>query len=217
MVSEPNQPGTSLISAAQAREMRSALDAARQARIVMIRVFVANGQVSFEMVTPLLNQVMLMWDAETKPATEGVQRQAKNATDVLDGRAPVEAGTYVHAKNYAGEPDYSDAGIHLKHTTKDQILWYSDQPIDFSVEIQRDPELIRLGASSSDRPDQAFNTVAENPFENTFPLYSYNGAPVLSGSLKADDSYRNQKYFKYLVRIEGIKEPLDPHIEGHWD
>jgi len=54
------------------------------------------------------------------------------------------AGQRVQADDYGVELEYDHVGIHLFFDQRDQVMWYSEEPINFAVDIQRDPELILL-------------------------------------------------------------------------
>jgi len=159
-----------------------------------------------------------MWDDEMKDETEAQQRKAAQNTELIDGnRADRFEGGRVNAQDYHHEPEYDHAGIHLRSRDDDQILWFSDQAINFKVHVNRDPELVNRKAQEKERPKLTPDKGIENPFVNDFPLVSFNGAPVCSGKLNDDPEVKKQKYYKYSVEVEGITKPLDPHIEGHWD
>jgi len=190
----------------------------------MIRIFVENNEVKFEPVAPGVIQAMQQKDEQFLSGLQRDQADAKANTEKRHKGAPLAAGQRVHADDYVGELEYPHVGVHLSFQGQDQVMWFSDQPINFAVDIQRDPELILLVEDTPPgRPVKSEKNVGiDNPFETQFPLFSNQGAPVLSGVFASRQGTPDprpgvleQEYYKYTVRVDGIATPLDPHIAGH--
>jgi len=183
----------------------------------MIRIFVENNAVNFEPVTPGLIQAMQQEDDKYFKDLKDDQLKAKASTEKRNNKQKVLAGERIHAKGYVKEPDDRHVGIHLSFDLPDQVMWFSDQWINFWVDIGRDPELIYLFNEPDPEKDIEIgkNEGLDNPFGMPFPLTSRQGAPVLSGALVKSPETLKQLYYKYTVRVEGIATPLDPHIAGH--
>jgi len=153
------------------------------------------------------------------------EAQARSNTEKRKNGETLAAGQRVQADDYAGvDLEYDHVGIHLSFKQSDEIMWYSEEPINFAVDIQRDPELILLAEETPpERPvKSAKNAGIDNPFETIFPLLSSQGEPVFSGVFGANkgapeprEGVMTQRYYKYSVRVEGIAKPYDPHIAGH--
>jgi len=187
----------------------------REKRIIPIRIWIEKDKIQFELVTPNLNHVMNEWDYDVLKEVKTAQAEAKANSDKGSGKK----GERIHTKDYTKEPGTPHPGIHLSLRKQDEILWFSNQSINFYVDIHRDPELILL---EEDKPRDLVtierNKGIDNPFtrpDDDFPLRSINGGPVLSGPLKERREVRDQRFYKYAVTVEGIAEPLDPHVEGH--
>jgi hypothetical protein len=189
-----------------------------ESRIVLIKIFVTTAnKVGFQMVSPALNTMMHTWDLATQKETEEIQAAAQNNNKV-------ELKKWIHAADYVKEPDYPHPGIHLSMRNDDQIMWFSEDPINFTVSVHRDPQIVSVTEEDmkpenlkDNRPKIVPNVPRENPFVRTFPLFSLNGSQVLSGGLRKEADVKNQRYYKYNIVVDGIAEPLDPHIEGHDD
>ncbi|HYR89691.1 MAG TPA: hypothetical protein VE422_36795 [Terriglobia bacterium] len=184
----------------------------------MIKICVENNEVNFEPVTPGLIQAMQQEDEKHSKQLEDDQSKARANTEKRNNNQRVLAGERINAKGYVKDPDDHHVGIHLSFDLPDQVMWFSDQPINFWVDIARDPELIYL--FNEPDPDKDIeigkNEGLDNPFGVQFPLTSRQGAPVLSGALVKSPEASKQQYYKYTVRVEGIVKPLDPHIAGHF-
>src|SRR2546426_744183 len=196
----------------------------RPPRTVMIRIFVKDERVQFEPVAPGVIQAMQQKDEEFSSLLQRDQAEAKANTEKRQKGETLAAGQRVHADDYVRELEYAHVGVHLSFQGQDQVMWFSDQPINFAVDIQRDPELILLVEDTPPgRPVKSEKNVGiDNPFETQFPLFSNQGAPVLSGVFASRQGTPDprpgvleQEYYKYTVRVDGIATPLDPHIAGH--
>ncbi len=184
----------------------------RPKRTIMIKISVVGQDVRSEQVG--FNAEMLGLDKKFAPDLGKARGMVKDPKEA-------KPGDRIHAPGYVDEPEYPHPGIHLFFNRRDEIVWFSEQPINFTVDIQRDPELILIGEAPSDVTP---NNGIDNPFEQgTFPLESMTGEPVSSGPLRGrggDDPFLkavlDQRYYKYSVRVTGIKNALDPHVEGHF-
>jgi len=193
----------------------------------MIKVSVKGCQVKAKPVGRGLIQAMDEKDHEEEysSALQRDETEARINTARRKKGETLAAGQRVHADDYGGvDLEYDHVGIHLSFKVHDEVMWYSEEAINFAVDIQRDPELILLAEDTPpERPIKSEkNAGIDNPFETAFPLLSRQGAPVFSGVFgahgDAEDpraSVMSQKYYKYSVRVEGIEKPYDPHIAGH--
>jgi hypothetical protein len=193
--------------------IKADLETRTDKRTVMIKIWVDRGEVMFEMVSPGTNRVMNDWDKAVSQEVEDAQEQAKRNSFKGSGKK----GERIHTRDYQKEPENEHAGIHLSRRLQDEIVWFSEDSINFRVDIHRDPELVLLDADK-DLKDVVIgkNEGIDNPFDKQrFPLVSLLGEPVNSGPLRNEVAVRDQRYYKYTVTVEGISKPLDPHVEGH--
>jgi hypothetical protein len=174
---------------------------------------------------------MLDTDQEFSSQLQHDQAIAQGNRNKRKDRLDLKKGDRVQADDYKEEPEYPHPGIHLSWRKKDEVMWYSEQGIRFTVDIHRDPELVLLvddvpgTGGPGVKVQKAVGFGSENPFDKPFPLTSQCGEPVFSGALRSDeyDSSKpdndvlDQRYYKYTVTVDGIRKPLDPHIEGHYD
>ena len=123
---------------------------------------------------------MLDLDRKYSPKLHDRQQKAKdNRRDLHSG---VKAGQRIHAEGYVEEPEYDHAGIHLYDQAQDEIIWYSEEPINFFVDIHRDPELVLLAKDLPPKSTESVNVGKikgiENPFvHERWPLESRHGEP----------------------------------------
>jgi hypothetical protein len=187
----------------------------RDKRSILVKIFVQGGVVMSELIG--FNNEMLELDQHFSEELQDDQHQARSNREDRRAQQTLQAGQRVHADDYVEEPEYEHAGIHLFVDKDDEIIWYSECPIRFVVDIHRDPELIRLAEETShNRPvEVGKNNGIDNLFKKPFPLISRHGEPVNSGPIRGDDAVLDQCYYKFTVTVDGINEPLDPHIAGH--
>src|SRR5262245_33171688 len=199
-------------------------------RIVRVRLKVIDGSNGKEIVTELesgmIEDIFNQRDFEDFDDLTLVQGRAKANTDKRSNSALpaaeriVAAGERVHADDYPGEPPYIHAGIHLVARTRDEIEWFSDQRINFKIEVGTDPELHRV---SVDLPHTnplsrgSLHAAGFNPFVNAnsaapepFPKFCVSGKPVRSGALRLQGNalhpdVKAQKYYKFSITVLGTE------------
>src|SRR5262245_477390 len=115
----------------------------REKRLIMIKIFVERNRVLFDQVS--FKNEMLELDEKFKGKLEKDQGESRrNKASRNDPKIILQPGARVQADDYVAEPEYSHPGIHLFTDAKDEIVWFSEQQIRFTVDIQRDKELVRL-------------------------------------------------------------------------
>jgi hypothetical protein len=221
--------------------------AASDKRIIRVRLKVVediNGNYSIvtELENSAINTLFNQRDFEDIDDLISQKNEAADNRTRKESNRPVSergipAGQRVHMDKYDGEPKYLHAGIHLNCRTRDEIEWFSDQPINFKIDLGPDPELYKAPANigGDDAIPKIVNasTAPNNPFVDAvtgalsaFPKYVVSGAGVRSGALKpiggagADRDklhvgVANQKYYKFNITVLGTDIHLDPHIDGH--
>src|SRR5262245_27039331 len=112
----------------------------RAKRIIMIRIWVDGNTVRAKQVRH--NGKMLELDKEFFQELHDHQHKAKANKEKRNQKETLQAGDRVHADSYTHEPEYDHGGIHLYDLAKDEVVWYSEDPINFIVDINRDPELV---------------------------------------------------------------------------
>jgi len=199
-------------------------------RIIRVRLSVVPILDKFRILTELdnpdLEDEFNNLDADGLQELTDHQQRARANRERHNTREPVEAG-FINASNYEREPSYAHAGIHLRGRQEDEIAWFSNQRINFIIEVGPDPQLFRLRQALG--PDDHLVTKADLhdlqyfPFVNAgpFPLICRSGREVRSGPLLRDGGgrlhpvVRDQRYYKFSVTVLGTDITLDPHIEGH--
>jgi hypothetical protein len=214
--------------------------------LVEVRLSVENNKINFELVDSDLAAFFNVKDVETyfpdpqEPGFPGVRAlqiaAQKNTKDRKQRKeqganGKTERGQRLSADDYKGEPVTIHPGIHLRFNGKDQICWFSDQKINFVIDVGPDPELYLL--QEEDLDDRQTLTIADltcekeflasggtksgpnNPFTMPFPRISKRGEPILSGPLVDERRVRDQRLYKYMITVLGTPIVLDPHIEGH--
>jgi hypothetical protein len=199
----------------------------RDKRTIMVKIWVDGTDVRFEQVSFV--QEMLNTDQVFSGELKNDQAIALGNRNKRRDHESLNAGDRVQADDYKGDLEYPHPGIHLSRLRGDEVMWYSEQRIKFTVDINRDPELVLLDApvpgtgGPAIKVHKAVGIDIENPFDKDFPLTSWCGEPVFSGAIRTDENdpeysqVLRQRYYKYTVTVDGIKKPLDPHIEGHYD
>ena len=190
-------------------------DRPREKRIIMIKICVDGNQVKAKQVGH--NEKMLNEDRRYFKELHDNEHTAQANKEKRRNKETLQVGDRVHADSYTEEPEYDHAGVHLYDLAQDEIVWYSEEPINFIVDIHRDPELVLLAEPTPfDRPVEVGKNVGiDNPFGKNFPLESRHGEAVSSGPISGAPAVMAQRYYKYSVTVTGIKNPLDPHVEGH--
>ena len=190
--------------------------------LVQLSVDEANNQISFKL-TPEDNRRFNEIDAEDYFRRKNDRDRAKENKEKRDHGQTVGFDQRVHTDDYTGEPPTAHAGIHLSFENQDEIVWFSDQEINFVIDVGPDPELILIdkkdGQYAKDpirhADKMASKDPASNPFERKFPLLCVNGQRVGTGRLRNDDKVKKQRYYKYTVTVMDTTIVLDPHFEGH--
>lgn len=150
-----------------------------------------------------------------------IQREAEKNKDRKTNRTDLKVGDRVRTDNYKGELRDIHPGIHLRFNGQDEICWFSNDQMNFVIDVGPDPELDRLRKPLTHNTDLtneqllSENDPTNNPFENKFPMICVNGTEACSGPLKTGDDVKAQRYFKYTVTVLGTDITLDPHIDGH--
>src|SRR5262249_10496646 len=149
------------------------------------------------------------------------QRKAKENRDRKRRGEKVSAGERISAEDYTEEPDYPHPGIHLKGNQGDEIVWLSNQRINFLIDVGPEPELVRL---EQDLPGNGhlvsraeLHQEVHNPFVSPgrFPLICTSGRDISSGPLRVDQGGRlaqaikEQRFYKFSVTVLGTKITLD--------
>jgi hypothetical protein len=156
-----------------------------------------------------------------------LQEQAeRNRQERKNNKKTIPAGQRVKADDYPGEPAYAHPGIHLRFNGEDEIVWFSDDKINFVVDFGIDPELYL--ADEDLRPnmpltEKELQDQRNNPFQDPakFPLLCVNGEPIRSGPLRRmpdgtpDPRVKAQRFYKFSVTVLGAPITLDPHVECH--
>ena len=73
----PDQAASIVQIVENERTVKSQKEDFRDSRIVLIRIFVQNCTVGFEMMTPFLNHLMHTWDKAVEPSVTMEQNAAK--------------------------------------------------------------------------------------------------------------------------------------------
>jgi len=184
-----------------------AAERARQVkRIVPLRVFRdATGQIHCAIASPELEQYMLGLTAEDYPVMAQLHREA-----IANARRPlVRAGARVHIPGYQ-EQEGGHASIYLSSRLGDEILWFSDTGVKFSVSVQRDPMLVLVDRDTNPASiDIGRDVGVENPFTTAFPKVSTNGG-VYSGAIRATA----QRHYIYLLTDISSGSTFDPDVIG---
>ena len=110
----------------------------RQPRIIMIKVSVKGCQVDAKPVGPGLIQAMDQEDHEEQYASalQKDEAQARINTEKRKNGETLAAGQRVQADDYGVELEYDHVGIHLFFDQRDQVMWYSEEPINFAVSVR---------------------------------------------------------------------------------
>jgi hypothetical protein len=195
-------------------------------RIIRVRLTVNNpNAIRTELEDPGLNKLFNEMDADEffKMLRPEQIASEQNTIDRKNKKQTIKKGQRLKADDYPGEPPYAHAGIHLRFDDKDEIEWFSDEELNFIIDVGPDPELYLLQEDLD--PGQRLSKVElhdhktrdfHNPFErDDFPLVCVNGKPQRSGALKNQPRVREQRYYKFSVTLLGTEITLDPHIDGH--
>jgi len=209
-------------------------------RIVRVRLKVITGVTGLEIVTelesPIVEDLFNGRDAEDFDDLKVIQGKAKANTDkrrnagLSPSEREVPANNRVTTDDYTGEPPYIHAGIHLVARTRDEIEFYSDQRINFIIDVGHDPELHFLtqplphSNPLSKKSLHASQSQNFNPFTEQFPKVVVSGKPVRSGAVRLQNNGPHphpdvaaQKFYKFNVTVLGTQITLDPHIDAHDD
>jgi hypothetical protein len=191
----------------------------RPKRVIRIEVSVQKGEVVCVQ-DKAFDVVLLAEDEQRgfgKERAQGVKQAKDNAEKRKNGIA-ANGGEYLYVRDQGSHAHEPHATIHLFSGPADEIEWFSnDNTIDFTVHIQRNPELILLSgltAASTPVPLDRDSGI-DNLFQKDFPLKSSKGAAVNSGRMKDNPAVFEQRYYKYSVEVEG-SVPFDPDVEGHF-
>src|SRR5262249_42532598 len=114
--------------------------------------------------------------------------KAKGNSERLKDGKPIVAGEFVQKRLLPEEDHAHHQTIHLFTGPKDEIEWFSREEIDFTVHIQRNPELVRVLANTltlTAVPSGKDDGI-DNLFQKAFPLKSTKGAAVCSGPIKGE-------------------------------
>jgi hypothetical protein len=194
--------------------------------MVRVRLVFDKNEIRTELESPDLENEFNEDDVKYFKETEGEQKKAADNTADKTKNLPISGGQRIHAKDYNREPVYPHAGIHLHARQGDQIEWFSNQRLNFMIEVGPDPQLFLLPRALGPNEDPLsiadLHAKAYNPFEEDDPLIVVSGRPVRSGRLKLHNgellnTIKNQRYYKFSVTLMGTGITLDPHYEGHDD
>jgi hypothetical protein len=140
-----------------------------------------------------------------------------------EDKEPLNEGDRISADDYKAEPDDIHAGIHLRFKEEDEIIFTTDDKINYVVDVGLDPELVRLLAPLPPKQTLLMEDLLSernpenNPFDRRFPDFCTKGLDLNTGPLKKHQMVRAQQFYKYQVTVLGTNIVLDPHIEGHED
>jgi hypothetical protein len=206
---------TSLVLAAltmlsQGRSTHAQEKARTHKRVVPMRVYLdAQGAVHCAIGSPDLERLMLAMDGEI--AADSVKLHTEAARNAFRG-GWLPAGVRVHLKGF-DDVMPPHAAVHLRVALGDEIMWYSDEGLDFTVSIRRNPMLVLVTQPGpADSVQINADTGADNPFTNPFPLRSGAGEAVYSGAFRQDA--QSQKYFMYEIRSSRATNIADPDVIG---
>ena len=195
-------------------------------RLIRVKLTLINNdkEIRTEFEDPNLNRIFNQLDADeffpvVKPAKDA---SARNTKDRRERNQTIPAGQRLQTDDYTNEQAYAHAGIHMWFDDGDEIEWFSDRELNFSIDISPDPELYSLpedlAANQPLTKDRLHDHRVRfhNPFDrNNYPVICVNGGAQRSGALKKDSAVRLQQFYKFSVTLLGTDITLDPHIDGH--